>query len=268
MKSVVITGSTRGIGYGLADAFLNLGCAVTVSGRTAQAVDSAVARLVDEHGPERILGHPCDVTDFAQLQFLWDATAACFGRVDIWVNNAGIAHAQQNVWDLSVEQVQAVVSTNLVGAFYGSKVALVGMLAQGSGSLYNMEGLGSDGRYVDGLALYGSTKSALRYLDQALAKELRGTPVVAGALRPGMVVTGLLTDQYADRPEDLERAKRIFNILADPVEAVAPWLAEKALANERNGATIRWLPTYKVLFRFLSAPFRKRDPFAGFDQQE
>jgi len=261
MKTVVITGSTRGIGYGLADAFLALGCAVTISGRTLAGVEEAVAELSAKHQAERILGHPCDVTDFGQVQALWDAAKTRFGRIDIWINNAGLGNPQMNFWELPAEQIRAVVSTNLIGAMYGSKVALHGMLDQGFGSLYNVEGLGSGGRRVEGLALYGSTKSGLRYLDESLAQETRGTPVLAGALRPGMVVTDFLTQQYQDRPQDWERAKRIFNILADRVETVAPWFAQKVLANQKKGVCISWQPAHKVFFRFLTAPFRKRDLF-------
>jgi hypothetical protein len=76
-----------------------------------------------------------------------------------------------------------------------------------------------------------------------------------------MVVTDLLTGQYRDRPDEWERAKRIFNILADRVETVAPWLAERVLANTQSGARIRWLTRSKLIGRFLAAPFRKRDLF-------
>ncbi len=262
MKIIVVTGSTRGIGYGLADSFLALGCAVTVSGRTPGAVEKAVAELSAKHQAERVFGQPCDVTDFEQVQALWDAAKAHFGKVDVWINNAGISSPQMDFWELSPERIQAVVSTNVIGAMYGSKVALRAMMDQGFGALYNMEGLGSDGRKVDGLALYGTTKSGLRYLDESLARETKGTSVLVGALMPGMVVTDFLTKQFDDRPpEDWENAKRIFNILADRVETVTPWLAQRVLANEKHGACIQWQPAYKVLFRFLAAPFRKRDLF-------
>jgi NAD(P)-dependent dehydrogenase (short-subunit alcohol dehydrogenase family) len=135
-----------------------------------------------------------------------------------------------------------VVETNVLGTMYGTKVAILGMLAQGFGALYNVEGLGSDGRIVDGLAVYGSTKSALRYLDRSLEKQLAGMPVIVGALSPGMLVTDMLMAQYKDRPpEEWERAKRVFNLLADRVENVAPWMAEQILKNEKSGALIKWL---------------------------
>jgi NAD(P)-dependent dehydrogenase (short-subunit alcohol dehydrogenase family) len=261
MKTVVITGSTRGIGYGLADSFLALGCAVTISGRTPASVEKAVAELVAKHEADRVLGQTCDVTDLEQVQALWDAAKARFGKVDIWINNAGIGHSQMDFWELSPEQIKAVVDTNLVGAMYGAKVALRGMLDQGFGSFYNMEGLGSDDRMVRGLALYGCTKAGLRYLTQSWLQETRGTPVLVGALRPGMVMTDLVTGQYEERPEDWEHDKRIFNILADRVETVTPWLARKVLANNKTGVRITWLTRAKVIGRFLAAPFRRRNLF-------
>ena len=261
MKTVVITGSTRGIGYGLADSFLALGCAVTISGRTPEGVKKVVAELSDKHEADRVFGHPCDVRDFEQVQVLWDAAKAHFGKIDIWINNAGLGHAQMDFWELSAEQIRTVVNTNLIGAMYGSKVALRGMLDQGFGGLYNMEGAGSDGSKVHGLALYGSTKCGLRYLDESLARETRGTAVLVGALRPGMVVTDFLTKQFEDRPEEWERAKRIFNILADQVETVTPWLARQVLNNGRNGVRISWGSRWRIMGRFLTAPFCRRNLF-------
>lgn len=135
------------------------------------------------------------------------------------------------------------------------------MSEQGFGSLYNMEGLGSDGRIIKGMALYGTSKSALSYLTKAVAKETQCTPILVGGLRPGMVVTKLITEQYEGHPEEWERAKKIFNILSDRVETVTPWLAKKILANRKNGKTIVWLTKRKLIKRFLSTPFRKRNVF-------
>jgi NAD(P)-dependent dehydrogenase (short-subunit alcohol dehydrogenase family) len=150
---------------------------------------------------------------------------------------------------------------------YGSKVALRGMLDQGFGEIYSLEGLGSDGRKVEGLAVYGTTKAALRYLNESLARETKGTGVLVGALRPGMVLTDLVMKQYEDRPEELKRVKPIFSILADRVETVTPWLARQILTNKRNGATISWLPWWKLVGRFAMSSFRKRDPFEALEQE-
>ena len=187
---------------------------------------------------------------------------AYFGQVDIWINNAGLGHPQIAFWESSPELIRTVVETNLIGAMNGARVALSGMLEQGVGALYNMEGMGSEGPRVAGLTIYGTTKSGLRYFTDGLVQEVKGTPVVVGALQPGMVVTDLLTGQYEDKPEEWERAKRIFNVLADRVETVTPWLAQQVLKNQENGARITWLTRRKSMTRFLLAPFRKRDLFA------
>ena len=259
MKIVVITGSTRGIGYGLADAFLALGCAVTLSGRAQAAIDPVVARLGVKHEPQRVFGYPCDVTDDAQVQALWDAAKARFGQIDIWINNAGIAHRISDFAQMPPEQMKTVVETNLLGAMYGCRVALKGMQAQGFGSIYNLEGLGSSGgRQVRGLSLYGTTKAALRYLDDALMQETKGTPIIAGALQPGMTVTDMLTKQYEGQPEEWAKFKPILNILSDRVETVTPWLAQKVLANTRTGVRFAWTGGGKIMWRFLTAPFVKR----------
>lgn len=263
MKTVVITGSTRGIGYGLADAFLDLGCAVTISGRSQEAVDTAVAELSAKHAAERISGYPCDVREYQQVQALWDAAKDHFGHVDVWVNNAGIGHPQVDFWELSPERIEAVVSTNVLGTMYGSRVAMQGMLAQGFGAIYNMEGLGSrgGGPRVQGTLVYAASKAALRYFDEALAQEIRDTPLLVGSLNPGMVATDLVTKPYEGRPEEWERARRIFNVIADRVETVAPWLARQMLDNEKNGARIAWSSWWKIMARFLASPFRKRELF-------
>jgi short-subunit dehydrogenase len=123
-----------------------------------------------------------------------------------------------------------------------------------------MEGYGSrdSGRLVNGLALYGTTKAALAFLDTSLIEEVKGTPVIVGRLLPGMVVTDLLLNQRSGDPAEWERSKRVFNILADRVETVTPWLANQVLANQKNGVRISWTSGMKIMLRFLTAPFTRR----------
>jgi NAD(P)-dependent dehydrogenase (short-subunit alcohol dehydrogenase family) len=265
MKTIVITGSTRGIGYGMAHAFLERGCAVTISGRTQQAVDHAIHPLSQKYMRDRIFGHPCDVSDPQQVQALWDAARHRFGRVDIWINNAGLTNDPQPIWEIEPQDALLVMSVNVTGTIYGARVALRGMLAQGFGAIYNLEGLGSDGRKQAGLTLYGTSKYAVKYFTDALAAELKDTPLIVGALQPGMVITDLVLAPYKGRPEDLERVKRIFNIIADTVDNVAPWLADKVLSNQKNGARLQYTSTLKLVGRFLSAPFSKRDLFTDLE---
>ncbi|MGW0808659.1 SDR family oxidoreductase [Nonomuraea sp. NPDC002799] len=229
---IVVTGATRGIGRGLADQFLAHGHEVVTCGTTGGDVTA-------------------DVTDREQLRKVWDTAVERHGRVDMWINNAGVTQSRLPLWELPDDEARHVVGVNLTGVVNGCAVALRGMAAQGHGHVWNMEGLGSDGRTVPGLALYGATKRALTYLTKALAKEVPAG-VSVGLLSPGMVVTDLLL-------RDLNpSSRRTFNLLADRVETVTPWLAEQAVKRAANGAHVRWLTGRKVLARFALAPFTDR----------
>lgn len=264
MKTVVITGSTRGIGFGLAHEFLKRGCNVVVSGRSSGSVEPAVKKLIANHGEARVLGIPCQVDRYDEVQSLWDGAIARFGKVDIWISNAGISNenALKPFWEAPPETLSDVSNTNLLGSMNCARAALAGFIKQNHGQLYNFEGFGSNGKmFRTGLTPYGATKSGLRYLTLALAKEVEGTKVQVGALSPGIVVTDLLLQPYADHADELAKAKKIFNILADRVETVTPYLVERVLENNKNGQIIAWLTPAKVMGRFATAAFRKRDLF-------
>ncbi|MGI5328786.1 SDR family oxidoreductase [Actinomadura nitritigenes] len=252
--AVVVTGGTRGIGLGLAREFLARGARVAVCGRSRESVDKALAELGDG-----VLGVVCDMADRDRVQALWDAAAEAFGHVDHWINNAGVSTSRRPLGELPAEQLETLVAANLLGVMHGSAVAVQGMTAQGGGTLWNMAGLGSDGRTVPGLIAYGATKRGADYLTTGLAEEVAGGPVKVAHLSPGMVVTDLLTRGYT--PAELAKAKKVFNILADRVETVTPWLADRVLAGTKNGGTVAWLTTPKIMGRFLLAPLRKRDLF-------
>jgi len=261
METIVITGSTRGLGYGMAGCFLARGCTVVVSGRSELAVGSAIKFLSEIYDPAKMLGVACDVRVPIQLENLWNQTKIKFGEIDIWINNAGISGPMKSVWDMPVDELASVVDTNVSGLMYGSQVAIRGMLAQNHGAIYNMEGMGSDGRMHDGLITYGMTKYAVDYFSEALAKELKGTHLIIGSLRPGMLATEFITNQYVDRPDDWEKDKKILNIIASRVETVAPWLVDKILSNRKTGVCISYSSRSKLFIRFMTAPLSKREVF-------
>ena len=264
---IVITGSTRGIGNGLAREFLKRRCRVAVSGRSAGQVEAVVAELGQYYGESRVCGAACDVTDPEQLQALWDCAAGAFGGVDMWVNNAGISVRRLPLWEQDDRDLAAVVDTNMTGAMLASKVAIANMLQQGHGQLWNTEGFGSDGATQPGMAAYGATKRAVRYLQKALRKDTAGTPVQICTVSPGIVVTDLLVGDYDTTSEEFERAKRIFNILGDEVHTVTPWLTDHMLVADKSGARVAWLTRRRAFARFMSAPFRTRDLFAHLDTE-
>ncbi len=260
MQVVVITGSTRGIGFGLAQAFVQRGAAVVISGRSEASVESARERL----GAENVAGIACNVTDPIELGALWDEATRVFGRVDVWINNAGTCNAIKPFVELSPEEITSVIDANLRGTMLGSRVALERMLRQGHGKLFNMEGWGSRGEISPGMTPYCTTKRALRYFTDSLVRESRASPVQIGTLSPGMVITDLLVASYRDgAPENWQRSRWLFNFVIDPPEKVCGWLAGKVLETSRSGVHHTWMTPLRLLVRFFQPRYYLRNAFAG-----
>jgi NAD(P)-dependent dehydrogenase (short-subunit alcohol dehydrogenase family) len=259
--TVVITGGSRGLGRGLVEAFLARGSRVVFCGRNADSVARAERELAAHS--ERLLGVVADVARHADVLRLWESAAARFGSVDVWINNAGLSNVQRAFVELPPSELADVVGVNLLGSMYGARVAIEQMSAQGHGYVYNMEGYGSDGATQPGMSVYGSTKRAVRYLTRSLVEETRGGRVKVGSLSPGIVVTDLLLDVYRrGDPANWRKRRWLFNLIADPVELVAPWLAERVLEDPRHGAHIAWMTVGKAILRALSPAYHRRDLFA------
>lgn len=259
MRSVVITGGTRGIGLGLAKRFLERDCFVTINGRTPEGVQKALHELASFG--DRVQGVTADVRKRSDIESMLDMAVKSFGTVDIWVNNAGIAHETEKVWELDDTVIEDVLRINVLGVVNGTVVPFLAMREQGGGKIFNMEGLGSDGFVMDGMSIYGTTKSALRYFTRAFANEAKDSPVQIGSLSPGMVVTDLLRETVGDGLPDSMKKRKFLNIMADDVETVTRFLCEKMLASSGVSPRIRWLTRPKIFFRMLLSPFRKRELF-------
>lgn len=258
MKNVVITGSTRGIGFSMAKEFLKAGCKVTLSGRGEALSEASRAELSAFEG--RYIYVRCNAQNKASLQNLWDASLKCWGNIDIWINNAGQNTPHVFSWETGETYTQNVINTNILGMIYGSQIAAAGMLKQGYGAIYSMEGLGSNNMIQVKTILYGTTKCALSYFMKGLAKELKGTGVIAGRLSPGMVLTDFIIktpDGEQSQVIEDEKFRKIFNILADKPETVAKFFVPRILSNTKNDVQIAWLTSKKVTWRFMTAPLRK-----------
>ena len=259
MKNVVITGSTRRIGFCMAKEFLNSGCNVTISGRNKEFPENLKNEFIGFDN--KIIYIPCDVSEINDVKRLWKQSIERWGQIDIWINNAGQNCPFEFCYETEVSYIDAIIDVNIKGMIYGSIVAAKNMLIQGGGQIWNMEGLGSNNMIQEKTILYGTSKSALTYFTKALAKELRRTPVTAGRLSPGMMLTDFITKtpDGSESPVIKNKSfKSVFNILADRPETVAKFFIPRILANTKNDMQIAWLSTPKTLLRFIKAPFSKR----------
>jgi short-subunit dehydrogenase len=259
--NVVITGSTKGIGLGMAREFLKREHDVVISSRRHDAVEKCVTNLRAEFPGRTIAGQSCDVAEYDQVEQLWASAKDALGRVDIWVNNAGRDGVKGPFFTIPKEDYVQTIQTNVVGLLNCNSVVVPRMYEQGGGKIFNMEGFGSNGQIRIGASVYGSTKYALYYFTKSLAEELKNSPVKMCYLSPGIVITDMLVPPPDKRGEVWEQVKKILNVLADTVETVTPFLVEGMLKAEKNGDAVRWLTKSKVRRRFLMNVFKKRDVF-------
>lgn len=247
MRHVVITGGTRGIGLGLVREFLFRDYNITFCGTSDSSVLTATTALSEQWSAKRFRAVVCDVSKTDDLVNLWDFSTKIFGRVDIWINNAGISNPQAPFNELDYGTYSRLVDINIKGLMNGTQLACNNMLKQGGGFIYNTGGLGSDGRMIKGMTPYGTSKRAVQYFTLAFARELRNdSPVKLGLLLPGMVLTDMLLDPIRRGDDNSKKLKRLYNLLAEEVETVVPVLADRMISNEKNGAVISFSSPLKM----------------------
>ncbi|XP_060675924.1 chlorophyll(ide) b reductase NOL, chloroplastic isoform X6 [Ziziphus jujuba] len=244
--NVLITGSTKGIGYALAKEFLKAGDNVVICSRSADGVESAVQQLRQEFGEQHVWGTQCDVREGQDVKDLVAFAQRSLGYIDIWINNAGSnAYSYKPLAEASDEDLIEVVATNSLGLMICCREAIKMMLNQPRGGhIFNIDGAGSDGRPTPRFAAYGATKRSVVHLTKSLQAELRMQDVknvVVHNLSPGMVTTDLLMSGATTK-----QAKFFINVLAEPAEVVAEYLVPNIRSILANGST---KPTY---IRFLT----------------
>ena len=267
-KVVVITGSTQGLGFGYAQAFLQRGHRVVVSGRKQSSVDDAIDRLEADAvvGDGVAIGQACEVSDLSQVQALWDFAVRSLGPVDIWLHNAGYARTGVPFAATRPDEIAAMVRANVIGSMNSAQVAVAGMSRQaGGGKLYlTLGGGGATGRVVPGMAVYSTTKRAVKYFADSLVKERRKAKddrVLVGTISPGVNVTeGMLREMRALPEAERAKALRQLDFVGEHVSTTTPWIVERILAASKQGDDLTWLTTGKLLQRGLAMLVgRKRD---------
>ena len=251
-KTIVITGSTRGIGRGLTVEFLNRGHQVVINGRLKEKVEKAVSEL-KKINPD-VVGVAGSITDKATHQKIIREATSAFGKIDIWINNAGIPQPHKLFMDLDDPDLKKVTETNIFGLMPGTKTAAGFMTAQGFGKIFNMAGFGSNGKTMNKLTLYGTTKRAVSYFTKSFAKEIKGSVLQVGVLNPGMVRTGFLQQSIeagSISPEESKKFKKVYDVLAEDVDVVAGFLANRILKSNKDYDRIRFLTPSRLMVKLV-----------------
>ena len=256
VKTIVVTGSTRGIGHGLAKEFLKKGQQVIINGRNEEQVNHAVEEL-QKYGSE-VIGISGDVTHEGTFNKLFDQAISEFGKIDIWINNAGIPQTQKYFYELEPSEIVHLNSVNITSLMLGTHAAIRFFRQQGFGKVFNMEGFGSDGRMMDKLSLYGTSKRAVNYFTKSVSREVKEKEIQVGILSPGMVRTDFLTGAMASGNEDEQkRNKKVFDILAEDVDVVTEFLSHKVLISHKKYDRIEYLTMRRLLPKLLKLMFVK-----------
>ncbi|MDX2430473.1 MAG: SDR family oxidoreductase [Bacteroides sp.] len=255
-KTIVITGSTRGIGYGLAEKLLEKGHQIVLNGTTEASVGKKVEAF-QERGFE-VVGVAGDVSRESCFQDIINKAQESFGKIDIWINNAGIPQSQKYFHELDNKEIEDLIAVNIVGSMMGTKAAILYFKKQGFGKIFNMEGFGSDGRIMKKLTLYGTSKRAIHYFTKSVSQEAKGEGIQIGILSPGMVRTDFLKEaSTTGTPEEQAKNKKVFDILAEDVDVVTEFLANKILASTKQYDRIEFLTKRRLFPKIVKLIFVK-----------
>lgn len=188
-KVVVVTGSSMGIGEAVAARFLGEGASVVFTSRDHERAEAARQRSAASDGAalERTLAVSCDVDQRAQIEALVAATLARFGRIDVWVNNAGVG-LMDSVERMDMAACRLMFETNLFGAIACMQAVAPILKRQRSGAIINISSMAGF-ISVPYMAAYGATKHALNCIGDSARLELAPYGVQVNTVCPGFVRT-------------------------------------------------------------------------------
>jgi 3-oxoacyl-[acyl-carrier protein] reductase len=225
-RVAVVTGASRGIGRGVALALAVRGAAVAIGYRDRAADAAAVVAAVEAAGSRAWAGQ-CDVAQAASVNAFFERAVAALGPIDILVNNAGIT-ADAHILMLDEARWDAVLSTNLDGAYHCVRACVRGMLLRRWGRIINITSP-SALMALPGQANYAASKAGLIGLTKGLSRDLAAKGVLVNAVSPGLIETEMLEQMPAAAREGYLKAVAIGRSgTVEEVAAVVAFLASDA----------------------------------------
>lgn len=214
-KIVAITGGSKGLGKALAIAFGNKGAKVVIGARSKEELEATASEL-------GIASIVCDVTRESDVQNLADEVLKKHGRIDIWINDAGVWLPHASIEETNWQRVHEMFEVNIFGTIYGSKAALIQMRKQESGLIINILSTSAlDGRPRS--SGYCASKYAAAGFTKSLRKEVEGTDIKVFGIYPGGMQTSFFDEKKPGEFEefmsaDFVASKIIENLTGDSPE--------------------------------------------------
>jgi NAD(P)-dependent dehydrogenase (short-subunit alcohol dehydrogenase family) len=246
MRTVVVTGASRGIGKATALALAAQGCNVVLTSRKQDALDEVAAEITAAHPSVGVLAIAAHAAEVDQAQACVDATIARFGRIDVLVNNAGTNPYFGPLVDIDEVRAEKTVRLNQYGPVMWSRLVWKASMSEHGGSIVNVASVG--GLLTEpGIGYYNATKAALIHLTRQMAAEL-APGVRVNAVAPGVVRTHLAKALWENFEAQISEALPLKRIgepddIADVITFLASdaarWLTGQTLVVD-GGAQIRY----------------------------
>ena len=199
-KVAVVTGGGSGIGLAIAERFIAAGILTIIVGRDEKKLNDAKEQLGNLCYPMT-----CDVSNLSSLPVFIEKIIAQFGQIDILVNNAGI-NMKKDFTEVTDEEFQSVITTNLCSVFTMSREVVKQMLAKGSGSIINISSMAAQYGLPRVIA-YSASKTAIDGMTRAMAVELSPKGIRINAIAPGFIETAMTAKALNSDPE---RKAKVF----------------------------------------------------------
>jgi 3-oxoacyl-[acyl-carrier protein] reductase len=207
-QTAVVTGAGRGIGAAIAEKLAFLGANVVLCGRTEKHLQATASAISGAGGRAQV--RQCDVSDLGSVDALATWVEQTFGRLDILINNAGVGTFTAPLHELTTDEWEKVLNTNLRGVFYCIRAFAPIMIREKSGHIINISSLAGKNALPNGAA-YAASKWGLNGLSYSVAEELRAHNIRVSVVCPGSVNTELSPHEGKNphkmlKPDDVAHA--------------------------------------------------------------
>lgn len=199
-KVAIVTGGGSGLGYAIAEKFLQNGIVTIIAGRDKEKLNKAKEQL-----GENCHAVTCDVSNLSSIPAFVDTVLKQFGRIDILVNNAGI-NQKKEFTEVTDEEFQNIITTNVTAVFSMSREVVKHMLVRGSGNIINISSMAAQYGLPKVIA-YSASKNAIDGMTRAMAVELSPKGIRVNAIAPGFIYSAM-TEKALD--SDPERKAKVF----------------------------------------------------------